>query len=306
MAHYDAMGGVAPHALRQIDALADVADRLIVVSTATLDDPGDVEAITKRAELVKRPNYGYDFYSYKTGLDVAGDLGAYDLVIVCNDSYVGPLVPYRKVLDSMRDESVDFWGMTQTLRRTRHVQSYFVAFRNWVVRSPAFTSFWGAMTPLSDRMQVITRYELGLSQSLLRAGFELGSYFKETPEDKRLARARHVWWSGHAIMRQPLRKRRRALRRFPFEPWNPMAALADRALDDARLPLVKIDTLRYDPYGLGSMHLLAACEERYPVQFAGVREFLDRTAHLYPSRPMEGPGPVVPPWPVRRTIGYAR
>jgi hypothetical protein len=306
MAHYDASGGLAPHALRQLDALADVADRLLVVSTATLDNPEDVEAITQRAELVRRQNQGYDFYSYKTGLDVAGDLSEYDLVIVCNDSYVGPLVPYRRILDTMWERKVDFWGMTETMRRARHVQSYFVAFRRWVVASPAFTGFWSQMTPVSDRAQVITKYELGLSGALLGAGFEAGSYFEENAADRRLARARHLWWAYHAIRRQPPHQRAKAARRLPFEPWNPMAALADRALEDARLPLVKIDTLRYDPYGLESQRLLTVCERRYPQQFAGVREFLERTAAQYPARAGEASGSVVPPWPVRRTIGYAR
>jgi lipopolysaccharide biosynthesis protein len=306
MAHYDPTGRLAPHALRQIDALADVADRLIVVSTAALQDADDVEAITKRAELVSRTNYGYDFYSYKTGLDQVDDIDRYDTVIVCNDSYVGPLVPYRRMLDTMRARQVDFWGITQTRRRALHVQSYFVAFRSWVVRSAAFQRFWGAMTPVSDRLQVITKYEVGLSRTLLEAGFALGSYFEEDDADRRLARARHLWWAYHTVQRQPRHRRRAALRQLPFEPWNPMAALADRALDGARLPLVKIDTLRYDPYGLGSMRLLAACEEQHPDMFDGTREYLELTASLYPARPAEAPGPVVPPWPVRRTIGYAR
>jgi rhamnosyltransferase len=85
-----------------------------------------------------------------------------------------------------------------------------------------------------------------------------------------------------------------------------MAAMADRALGGARLPLVKIDTLRYDPYRLGSDRLLAACERQYPEQFAGVRQYLERTAVLYPPRPGESAGPTSPPPPLRRLIGYAR
>ncbi len=306
MAHYDARGQVAPHARRQIEALAKVADRFLVVSTATLTDPEQVSAITAHAELVRRPNSGYDFYSYKTGLDLAGDLAGYDTVIVCNDSYVGPLVPYQEIIAEMSRRPVDFWGLTQTWRRARHVQSYFVAFRSWVVRSPAFTRFWGTMTPESDRAKVIQRYELGLSGCLLEAGFEAGAYFVEDEQDRRLARARHLWWALHQIQRLPKHRRPRAWRVLPFEAWNPNAALADRALQDGRMPLVKIDTLRYDPYQLGSKRLLAECERRYPQEFAGVRGYLEATSAQYTSRTGESPGPTVPPWPVRRTIGYAR
>ena len=306
MAHYDATGQVAPHVLRQLDALAAAVDRLMVVSTASICDPVVLKEVQQRAELVQRPNFGYDFYSYKTGLDLIEDLPGYDLVIICNDSYVGPLRNLGTIIDEMAARPVDFWGMTRTRRRALHVQSFFVAFRSWVVKSHAFTDFWRAMTPVSDRMEVIKRYELGMSGALLGAGFRAGSVFEETPADRRLARARHVWWAVNTVRGLPRSKRRAAWRRLPFEPWNPMAAMADRALGDARLPLVKIDTLRYDPYRLGADHLLTACERQYPEEFSGVREYLERTAALDPPRPGESQGPTSPPPPLRQLIGYAR
>lgn len=303
MAHYDASGEVSPHALHSMEAWEGAADRLLVVSTAALQ-PAARDAIAKRAELIQRANYGYDFYSWKVGLDDAGNLDAYDEIVICNDSYVGPFVPYRDILAAMRERPVDFWGLTQSRRRSPHVQSFFVTFRPWVVRSKAFRGFWRAMVPVSDRFEVITRYELGLSGTLLDAGFRMGSYFTETPADRRLARLRHLWWARHVLAQMPPHRRRRALRRIPFEPWNPMAALADRALDGARLPVVKIDTLRYDPYWLGAGRLLADLERAYPEQLAGVRDYLDRTRAAYPPRRYESPGPVVLPPAVRRVLGY--
>jgi rhamnosyltransferase len=305
MAHYDAMGQVADHVLYQLDAWNEVAERVLVVSTAEFTDPVEVERIEKRAELVRRPNYGYDFFSYKVGLDAAGDLSAYDLVVICNDSYVGPLVPYAQILTTMAARPLDFWGLTLSARRGRHVQSFFVAFTPWVVRSQTFRTFWRTMTPISDRFEVIKRYELGMSTTLREAGFADGGYFEEGPADRRLARLRHFWWAAHTVRRLP-RPHRDAWLKLPSEPWNPAACLADKALEEARLPVVKIDTLRYDPYGLGSERLLAACEQRYPEAFAGVRDYLRRTDALYPPRPGENDGPTVPPLPVRRTIGYAR
>jgi rhamnosyltransferase len=305
MAHYDAMGQVADHVLHQLDRWNEVADRVIVVSTAELTDPVAVEQLEKRAELVRRPNYGYDFFSYKTGLDAAGDLTRYDLVIICNDSYVGPLVPWSTVLRRMADRPLDFWGLTYSARRGLHVQSFFVAFTPWVVRSRTFQQFWRSMTPVSDRFEVIKRYELGMSATLRGAGFSDGGYFEETGADRRLARLRHFYWAANTVRRLP-RPRREAWLKLPAEAWNPAACLADKALEDARLPVVKIDTLRYDPYGLGSERLLTMCEQRYPDAFAGVRDYLHRTAELYPPRTGENDGPKVPPLPVRRTIGYAR
>jgi rhamnosyltransferase len=307
MAHYDADGEVAPHVRRQVEALGAVADRLLVVSTAELARGGPHETwLSGHAELVRRPNVGYDFGSWRVGLSLVEDLDRYDLVVICNDSCVGPLVPYATLFDAMQPRPVDFWGITQTLRRGRHVQSYFMAFRGRVVRSPSFRGFWDAMVPVSDRSEVITRYELGLSQTLHDAGLRSGTYFTESRADRRLARARHLWWAAQTVRGLPAHRRSRALRRLPREPWNPMSALADRALDQARLPVVKIDTLRYDPYGLDADRLLRACERRYPEQFDGVRGYLERTAARYPVRPGERSGSSGPPAVVRGLVGYHR
>ena len=131
MAHYDHRGGVGPHVRRQVESVAAAVDRLVVVSTADLTDESRAW-LGERAELVERPNYGYDFTSYQVGLHRAGDLEAYDEVVICNDTYV-PVTPYTVIFDAMGREPVDFWGLTRTERVATHVQSFFVAFRPWVV-----------------------------------------------------------------------------------------------------------------------------------------------------------------------------
>lgn len=305
MAHYDPDGLVAPHVLRQLDAWQGVATRLMLVSAAGITDPDVVAAVQARAELVLRDNEGYDFFSYKFGLDSVPDLESYDLVVICNDSYIGPLVPWATVIETMAHRQVDAWGLTETMRRRRHVQSYFYAFRPWVVASRGFRRFWGDMQVVSDRSRVIRVYELGLSRALLEAGFEIGSYYTESERERRLARARQVWWAVHRAPLRPKGKRISSLRRFALEPWNPMSALADVALDGGRLPVVKIDTLRYDPYRLGSVALLDACEHAYPAEFAGVREFLARTGRAYPGREGELVGPARLVTPARQLLGYS-
>ncbi len=306
MAHYDPHSMVAPHVLAQLDAWGEVADRVLLVSAAGLSDPGLIASVTSRAELVQRDNEGYDFYSYKLGLESVQDLGSYDLVVICNDSYVGPLVPWATIIDTMRERQLDAWGLTETMRRRRHVQSYFYAFRPWVVASQGFRRFWGDMEVVSDRTKVIKIYELGLSAAILESGFGIGSYYTETAQDRRLAQARQVWWAVHRAPLRPKGKRLSSLPRFAREPWNPMSALADRALDGARLPVVKIDTLRYDPYRLGSGELLAACEREHPQAFVGVREFLERTGSAYPGREGELVGAARLHFPARQLIGYTR
>jgi rhamnosyltransferase len=187
----------------------------------------------------------------------------------------------------MASRPCDFWGLTGAQRVAPHIQSFFVAFRPWVVGSRAFTTFWEEMEPISKRRQVIRRYEVGMSRRLYDAGFCSDTYFVETAEDRRIARERMRWWAAH---RSPFPRTRAEIREWrerANEPWNPARSLADRVLDNARLPYVKIDTLRYDPYNLDAQRLLDLCERRFPERFAGVREFLDETAMYYPLRDTE-------------------
>ena len=140
MAHFDPTGEVGPHVRRQVQALAGAVDDLVVVSTADLTD--DARAfLSAHSRLRERANYGYDFFSYRAGL-LETDLSGYDEVTVCNDSYVGPLRPYADIFEEMESRPLDAWGFNFSLRRKPHIQSFFVAYRPWVVASRAFRDFW--------------------------------------------------------------------------------------------------------------------------------------------------------------------
>jgi rhamnosyltransferase len=287
MAHYDPEGTVRPHVRRQVEALAADIEDVVVVSTAALTDESR-RWLTERVRLVERDNFGYDFYSYKVGLDSVPDLTAYDDVVVCNDSYVGPLRSYARILDDMADRPADFWGLTKSQRISPHVQSFFVVFRPWTVDSQAFRRFWGEMEPLSDRQKVIFRYEIGMTRTLHKAGFASTSYFTETDDDNRMGRRRIRWWAARRDGLLPKSSAELALLRRRLKvTWNPSAGMADRALEDGRLPFVKLDTLRYDPYGLDAGRLLRLCEERFPEQFDGVRRTMADTERYYRIRPGE-------------------
>ena len=304
MAHYDPQGQIAPHVRRHLLALTEVAEKIVFVTTAKLTT-ADADWVSRHARLVLRDNYGYDFFSYRSGLLEATDLDQYDRVIICNDTFVGPLVGYAEIFAEMDARPYDFWGLTRSDRVSPHVQSFFVCFRNWVVRSQAFQHFWQRMVPLSDRSKVIHRYEVGMTTALEAAGFRGGSYYNETPADAKLARRRMVWRGLLLTQSLPLRRRRARLLRYAHEPWNPNAALADRALDAGALPIVKIDTLRYDPYGLGADRLLRAGIDARPDLFADVPDYLARTAQFYPHRPSEkmpAPGPFRPAFPLVRYV----
>jgi lipopolysaccharide biosynthesis protein len=245
-AHFDPDGLVAPHVERHLRELATVADRLVVVSTAPLTERSRA-TLAGYGRLIERENVGYDFCSWRAGLlpELTSSTQSWDRVLISNDSCVGPLEPYQQVLAEMSVSGADVWGVALSRQFEPHIQSFFVCFEAPVVRSPLLRAFWNAVTPVANRWLVVNRYELGLSRLMRTAGFTLGSYFDLKTGSQ------------------------------PVE-GNPMILHWDRALDGA-LPFVKVEVLRDDPGGYGAETMLTRCEERFPSEFEGVREYIERT-----------------------------
>lgn len=283
VAHWDPDGLVAPHVLRQLESLANVCEELVVATTSILE-PGARRAISDRARVVERENVGQDFAGWADVMSRT-DLSRFEEVLLTNDTYVGPLVDSRSLFAAMDAADGEFWGTHASQRISPHLQSFFIVLTEPVLRSRAFDRFWTGFRPAVDRNDAIRRQEIGLSRTLLAAGFALSSYYRPNARDLALAPRREDWWKTQltALRRAHGRPITRALR-SRGDSLNHAVAFADAALDDARMPLVKFDTLRYDPYFLGSGHLLTLCEQRFPEHFEGVREYLERTAAAYQPR----------------------
>jgi rhamnosyltransferase len=103
-----------------------------------------------------------------------------------------PLFPLADMFDAMADRDIDHWAITGCSQIAPHLQSYFRVFRSGVVSDPLFTAFWDAMTPVTDKMELVTRYEVGFCQILDAAGYVGAAYFapgRATESQLRLLKA---------------------------------------------------------------------------------------------------------------------
>lgn len=298
VAHYDPRGSAAPHFLRQLDQLAKVSDEVVVASPSPLTADAE-RSIAARSVLIRRQNYGHDFGSWRDALERYDWAAGYDELLLTNDSYAGYFAPIDSIFATMATRPFEVWGITKSWRHDEHIQSYFLAFTAPALHSQAFARFWSDAKPAADRMAAIHNQEVGISRAMRAAGFALGSYFEPTRAERLRANRRGTHWLWKRQAAFPAHfdnlsdKYYRA--RFMLDPGaadylNWSSAFADATLDRGRLPLVKFDTLRYDPYWLGADHLLAALEKRYPSELQGVRAFLDSTREFYASRPLENYG----------------
>jgi len=288
-AHFDPGGQVADHVHRYLAELSRAVDVLVVVSTSDLDARAR-SALSQHGRLLMRANEGYDFASWKAGLELVGDLARLDRVVLANDSVIGPVRGLDAVLS--HPPAADFWGMTASVEIAPHLQSWFVVYEGALLRTGLVQAFWAAVQPESHRYQVVRRYEIGQSRLMRRAGIATAPWFRPDLRERAVAEVRYQRW----LAAQPAARRRRedqVNRDRTHQPggpgrsaaravgsrlarWNPGYACWDAALT-GRLPFVKTELLRDDPMGIDSEAALRSLEAAYPAVFDGVRDHLDRT-----------------------------
>jgi lipopolysaccharide biosynthesis protein len=95
-------------------------------------------------------------------------------LLIANDSVFGPVNPIENIVQEWRQSGADFYGMTDSYEIKHHLQSYFMLFSRSVLESQAFDDFWENVGVVKDKSTLIFKYEIGLSRSLVAAGFEMG------------------------------------------------------------------------------------------------------------------------------------
>ena len=166
-----------------------VKDIVVVVNGAlTSESRKKLEKITP--VVLQRDNSGYDISAYKYGLNHIGfdKLKKYDEVIICNDTMFGPVYPFSELFDKMNALDVDFWGITKHSKFDNnlynnklgyipdHIQSYFITFRQSLLSSPEFSSYWDNLPVITNRDSAIGVFETLFTKHFEDLGFKWSVY----------------------------------------------------------------------------------------------------------------------------------
>lgn len=179
-AHYDRDNIVDDYVYFYLKSLKPVCKKIVFVTTSVLKETAKNDLKKYSDSMIIRENRGYDFMSWRIGLDSEA-LEDYDEILLCNDSVYGPLFPLEEAFGFMSTKDCDFWGMTESRQISYHLQSYFLVFRKPVILSPAFQAFWKDITIQKSKNALIRSYEVGLSSVLMKAGFKADAYVGYTP-----------------------------------------------------------------------------------------------------------------------------
>lgn len=136
------------------------------------------ESMTRPTVILRKPNAGYDFGSWAVGLARYPAVLRRPLVILANDSLVGPFAPIDNLIADFEASGTDVWGATSTHQFIDHLQSYFLGFRNGVLADSSLKQFFTRLPVIHEKSAIIERYELGLSRRLLAEGFTMTAAFE--------------------------------------------------------------------------------------------------------------------------------
>ena len=253
-AHYDRDGVIDPHVQYALQCYREVVNCLVVVSTSATALP---ESIAQHVDhFISRPNKGYDFCSWKEGIDSLGDYQQFDEIICCNDRVYGPLSDLTPVLESSCLDEADIWGMVHSMQGTKqrkvpessnHLQSWFFCMRRNLIHSPMFDSFWKSITPLNKKDDVINAYEIGMTEKFREAGFRVGAIYDAAdnsikPNLSFIELAPHLNWKNIRHSYRVIKKARRCI--------NNPSELAPIRLVQLGVPFLKVNAFVINHYGL--------------------------------------------------------
>ncbi|MDR1797139.1 MAG: rhamnan synthesis F family protein [Clostridiales Family XIII bacterium] len=175
--------------------LSENVQRTVVVVNGYLDGASRAmfEKHAAPGDVLVRENTGFDAWAYKAGLEHIGReaAGAYDEVVIANDTVFGPVYPFREVFSEMEKKPLDFWGLTKhdayaeedLVTRNNpygyapaHIQSYFVVFRQRLLKSDVFWRFWANLLPIVKYEEAVGKFETILTKQFEDEGFSWDSF----------------------------------------------------------------------------------------------------------------------------------
>ena len=177
-AHYSADDTIARHVLFYLQKLNELGFQICFISNSPVSVSGETELKKNCERIIQRENSGYDFSMWKAGLEEY-DLSKCDELLLTNSSIIGPIHPLSPLWQNAAASPSDFWGLTDNDEIGRHLQSYFIVFKQNVIHSKPFTDFWRSVLPYKNKQQVIQSYEIGLTRWLEENGFKWKAIFPQ-------------------------------------------------------------------------------------------------------------------------------
>lgn len=183
---YDRDGIVDDYVLYLLKSLKEATEDIIVVSNCMLSGSEKAKFFSFTDKIKIRENIGLDAGAFKEVYDEYQEyFKTFDEIILMNDTFYGPFVPFKIICETMGEKDIDFWGLSASYDSPdgfgylpdkiihSHIQTFFIAFRSTVLNSEAFNTYWQNYNIKKMRSfnNVVTKHEIVFTHYLEQAGF---------------------------------------------------------------------------------------------------------------------------------------
>lgn len=184
---YDENGIVDRYIFFLLDSFKDFFDEFVLVINGQVSSAYKEKLESYFDRVLARENIGYDAMAYKEVLlDYLGrkHVCGFDELVIFNDTFFGPVVPWKQIWEKMQDTNSDIWGLTshestgEGLSNNWHLQSYFLVIKKSPLNSEAFWTFWGGLDNCFDYNELVLTFERSFSQTMRDAGYCLEAFCK--------------------------------------------------------------------------------------------------------------------------------
>lgn len=174
-------GVVKPHVLLHLQALKAIGLSTVLIAAGACEQMLELSGIYDNIDICyARENHGYDFAAWAHVLREMPELYQKRLVILINDSIIGPfsLKSLARAINKIENSSCDLVSLTDNFQLGWHLQSYFIAVKQSALESIAFRTFIDGIKSLETKEEVIYDYETRFTHLMTTGGLTCEALFK--------------------------------------------------------------------------------------------------------------------------------
>lgn len=180
---YDQHGIVSKYVEYLLISLKEIVCYQIVVINGILQEESKNIFLRIADKIYIRENVGFDAGAYKDIFQhflLTTKLEDYDEIVLCNDSFYGPIFPFSEIWNKIKKYKVDFWGLTRHPGGVfgdgcffpAHIQSYFLVIRRSLFLSSEFQHFWNnEVTYGKQLIDAVKGFEIKFTEYFEKNGF---------------------------------------------------------------------------------------------------------------------------------------
>ena len=188
---YDSEGIVDDYVTYMLEDMMKNLSHLCILVNGDLTSEGRKAFEKFTDHILVRSNRGFDVGAWKDAMiDEFGfeKLEEFDEVILFNDSFFGPVYPFKEMFDEMDERDLDFWAMTvhgaapdprdlfPYPHRPRYLQLFFLVMRKRFVKSDDFKEYWQNMPYYEDFNDVGYKHQAVFTKHFEDLGYKWAAY----------------------------------------------------------------------------------------------------------------------------------